>query len=336
MSGPGAGRAQTNRQSPTRRVARDAVWSGYLVGLVATIYTAGLPTSRAYQAVWILAGIAAFTIDRPWRNHLRILADWLPLLGALVLYDYTRGFADELGMPLRMTELAAVERGLFNGTIPTVWLQQRLAADGQPWWTPVTGAVYSTHFIVPWLLAAIFYVRSRPLWARYMRRILILSYLGLATYILLPAAPPWYASREGVITEGVDRIAGFGFGMIPIDTSTQWLEAQGNHVAALPSLHTAFALLVTVTLWPLLTNSWLRAVLAIFPLSMTFTLVYGGEHYMVDVLSGWAYAVLTIMLAVAWERRSRRASTVHNATGSDGALSVSEPTMHTVSPESPD
>nr|WP_245720090.1 phosphatase PAP2 family protein [Nocardia uniformis] len=271
----------------------------------------GFPTSRIYQAAWILVGIAAFTIDRPWREHLRILTDWLPLLAALVLYDYSRDFADTVGMPLRMEELAAVDSWMFNGTVPTVWLQQNLVANGeQPWWTVLTGIVYTSHFIVPWLVAAIFYVYSRPMWVKYMRRIILLSYLGLVTYVLLPAAPPWYASREGVIDEGIARIAGFGLGVVPAEVSAKFLETQGNYVAALPSLHTAFALLVTVTLWPLLTAWWMRTILAIYPLAMTFTLVFGGEHYVIDVLLGWAYVGLTIVLARAWENRKRSPTAV--------------------------
>ncbi len=206
-----------------------------------------------------------------------------------MIYDQTRGIADTLGMPVRVSELVAVERWLCGGTIPTVWLQQRLPADSA-WWTPLTGAVYTTHFIAPWLLAAVFYVRSRVLWSGFMRRVLLLSYLGLATFIVLPAAPPWYASREGFIEPGVDRIAGFGFGFVPIDTSTRWLESQSNPVAALPSLHAAFALLLVVTLWPLWTRWWIRLALATFPLAMAFTLIWGGEHYLTDILLAWIYA----------------------------------------------
>ncbi|MBF6175836.1 phosphatase PAP2 family protein [Nocardia blacklockiae] len=284
-------------------VLRNVVRYGYLVALVATIAAGGLPASRLYEAAWILAGIAAFTIDRPWRDHLRMLADWLPLIGALLVYDYTRDFADKLGMPLRMDELVAADRWMFHGTVPTVWLQEHLAADGQPWWTPLVGLVYTTHFIVPWLVAAIFYVYSRPLWTRYMRRVLLLSYLALVTYILVPAAPPWYASREGAIDAEVRRVSGFGLGVVSPDTSAEWLESHGNYVAALPSLHAGFALLVSVTLWPLARRWWLRVPLVAFPAAMAFTLVYGGEHYVFDILLGFAYVAVTVVLARLWERR---------------------------------
>ena len=35
---------------------------------------------------------------------------------------------------------------------------------------------------------------------------------------------------------------------------------------------------------------WLRAILVAYALGMACTLVYGGEHYVTDVLLGWVYA----------------------------------------------
>jgi membrane-associated phospholipid phosphatase len=34
-----------------------------------------------------------------------------------------------------------------------------------------------------------------------------------------------------------------------------------------------------------------RPVLAVYPLAMTFALVYTGEHYAVDCVLGWLYAL---------------------------------------------
>ena len=44
------------------------------------------------------------------------------------------------------------------------------------------------------------------------------------------------------------------------------------------------------------------AVLLAYPLAMTFTLVYTGEHYVIDVLVGWLYVALTF-LVVGWAER---------------------------------
>src|SRR4051812_1476219 len=83
-----------------RRLLRSGVWSAYLLALLVVTALFGPPTQRIYQALWIVAGIAAFAPDRPWREQVRILVDWVPLIAALVVYDHTRGIANTLGMPL--------------------------------------------------------------------------------------------------------------------------------------------------------------------------------------------------------------------------------------------
>jgi membrane-associated phospholipid phosphatase len=78
--------------------------------------------------------------------------------------------------------------------------------------------------------------------------------------------------------------------------------AYANNVAAVPSLHTAFALLVAVTLWPVAPRR-LRPLVAVYPLAMAFALVYTGEHYVFDVLLGWLYTVVAVLAGrrlLAW------------------------------------
>jgi membrane-associated phospholipid phosphatase len=69
--------------------------------------------------------------------------------------------------------------------------------------------------------------------------------------------------------------------------------------AALPSLHEAFATLVSVTLWPRVRNPFVRVLLVLYPLWMGFSLVLSGEHYVADLLLGVVYVVIVV---VAWDR----------------------------------
>ena len=74
----------------------------------------------------------------------------------------------------------------------------------------------------------------------------------------------------------------------------------------MPSLHAAYALLVTLYLWRLVPR-WARPLLALYPPAMVFALVYSGEHYVVDCLAGWVYASASFVAVNLWfERRSRR------------------------------
>ncbi len=62
-----------------------------------------------------------------------------------------------------------------------------------------------------------------------------------------------------------------------------------NFVAAVPSLHAGFATLVVITLWRSVPR-WVRPILALYPALMGLTLVATGEHYVIDILLGVAYA----------------------------------------------
>jgi membrane-associated phospholipid phosphatase len=68
-----------------------------------------------------------------------------------------------------------------------------------------------------------------------------------------------------------------------------------NQFAAFPSLHSAFPWLIT--LYAL--KGWKAKALPIliFPFGVWFSAVYLGEHYLVDVLGGVAYATLAFFFS---------------------------------------
>jgi membrane-associated phospholipid phosphatase len=83
-------------------------------------------------------------------------------------------------------------------------------------------------------------------------------------------------------------------------------QATVDLVAAIPSLHGGVTLLLVLFLWPRVRRRW-RPLLAIYPVLMAFSLVYTGEHYVVDVLVGWVLAVGVTVAAGRIERRIMRA-----------------------------
>jgi len=48
-----------------------------------------------------------------------------------------------------------------------------------------------------------------------------------------------------------------------------------------------------------------RPLLVAYPLVMAFTLVYTAEHYVVDVLLGWALAAVVLAVLHRYEARRR-------------------------------
>lgn len=270
----------------------------------------GVPTSDPLIAFgWLWLATIAWRSERPWREHLLFLRDWLPISLLLVVYNVSRGYADDLFDP-HVTELIHADEwmfgGLTGGEVPTVWLQQHLyQPDVVQWWEVVVSLIYVSHFLAVPTIGVILWVRQRDQWGRFMRRWFTLSVAGLITYFLYPAAPPWWASKFSFLPEHVERISTNGWNAIGLHSAGNTLNAlqveASNPVAAMPSLHTAYAMMAVAFFLPMVAKRWWPLMLA-YPLAMTFTLVYSGEHYVIDVLVGWAY-VAVVFLAVGFAER---------------------------------
>ncbi|MCW2700940.1 MAG: putative Phosphoesterase, PA-phosphatase related, partial [Blastococcus sp.] len=292
-------------------LARRVLWTGLVLCFVLTCLRNGLPTDRVVLLGWVLGGLAVHAAADGPRRVARLLADWLPLAALLLAYDASRGFADGLGAAVHVTGPAAVDRWLGGGSLPTVVLQHSWDAA---WWEGVAALVYGSHFVVTPLVLAILWVRDRARWARYARLVLALSAAGLMTYVLYPAAPPWLAARDGAI-EPVERLSGSGWAVLGLPRAGALLaESQGqvNQVAAVPSLHTAFAVLVCLVLVPIAARTWMRVGLVAYAVLMPLVLVWSGEHYVIDTLVGAGYAAAVVLgaaltrLGVAAARRRLR------------------------------
>lgn len=280
----------------------------------------GFPFDREQVIVWIVAFLIVGSYGSE-RGAGRAIRDWLPLAMFLVLYDLSRGIADDLGMPLQVTPQIRADEILFFGEIPTVWLQARVYDEGVVyWWESILSIIYVSHFIVPFAVAGVLWYRSRPAWLGYIRRFLTVSYAGVVTYVLIPAAPPWWASERGII-DPIETTAVRGWDVLGLGIAGSLLEkgkAGANEVAAVPSLHAAFAFLVTVFLWSRVRRRW-KVALAVYAVAMAFTLVVTGEHYVVDAILGWAYVLLA---HYGWSRWEARPSAEPNPDEAEADLAI--------------
>ena len=146
------------------------------------------------------------------------------------------------------------------------------------------------------------WVRERDAWLRWMRRYVAINFGALAVYIVYPMAPPWMASELGYIDAYLPRITSRGWADLGLGRFDLVLQGVGNPVAAMPSLHAGIAFLVAMYgIWRL--RSPLRWLLVLYPLAMSFALVYFAEHYVVDILAGVVLAALVMVGCGLWERR---------------------------------
>jgi hypothetical protein len=320
--------------SARRRTAGRVAVAVWAVGLVWFCLSQGFPFDRANQTLWILSGLVAASIGRPLGSVKRIFLDWVPFILVLYAYDYSRHLAVLLGRPVLETPQIAWDSTLFLGLQPVVWLQQHFYDKASThWYDAVAALIYVSHFVAVWAIAAVLYMRNRREWFQWARVLVVLSFAGLITFMIVPSAPPWYASDDGYLPP-IDRIATRGLDSLGIHWARQLIDggaAVSNDVAAIPSLHTGFAVLIAVWFYPRIPQRfrrWARPLLVAYPILMLLVLVYGGEHYVVDGLIGTVYVLAVVFGLRAFDRwRERRkaaraAADVAVAESSEGAAST--------------
>jgi membrane-associated phospholipid phosphatase len=193
------------------------------------------------------------------------------------------------------------ERWLSGGTLPTVWLQDHLWDAAHPHvYDDAVWAIYNTHFVGVLVVAAVLWRVSHERFLRFRAVIAALTLAACATFRARPTTPPSLAvPRAGA--GRVDRIIDVMWRHVSVQRGSPLFEhgtRWANQYAAWPSLHAAFPFVLLLFFWASAPVA-LRVVLVGYVVAMAFTLVYTGDHYVVDILGGWAYAGAAFALVEA-------------------------------------
>jgi hypothetical protein len=217
------------------------------------------------------------------------------------------------------------------------------------WYDVAVTLCYCSFFFLPYATAGVLWLRNRANFYRWSLRFVSLSFLGFAAFALFPAAPPWAAARcsaadvaahpsepacmwqsapgnvaavhGGILgpmtthlpgaNPWVERTSWSGFNELHLSVAGSLLkegQAVADPVAAVPSLHLGGTVLFVLFVWRRI-SKWWRPILVAYPLAMTFSLAYSGEHYVFDCVTGAAAAVLVTVASrwlERWWRRRRR------------------------------
>jgi hypothetical protein len=268
----------------------------YVTGIYAVLM-ALIPFFRgAFRVPWVVPLWAALYLVYRFRavpEKYKFLINGLFLAGCyLTLGEIASTFSGEYhGMDVHRLEVS------IFGVLPSRWLQSFLVRPGCPNWFDYPFAV--THslfflfpFITPWLV-----YRKKGL--RAMKRAVLgfglLTTAGYATYILWPLTPPWLLAVDGAIPP-LERCV---FAAIQ-RTMPAFLVSSASNTprAAMPSLHAGVTLLMAMFLTRELgfRRGW-WAVLILLVIS--FEIVYGAEHFIIDIAFGYLYAVVAFLAAFA-------------------------------------
>lgn len=204
-------------------------------------------------------------------------------------HDRSRALADGLGV-------AELERDLVHGLVEL--RLQDLARDSGALDTFVALTYWSSEFAVVALALLWVYLRRREAFPRFRNTLIVTNVIALIGFYAFPTAPPRRFPSLGFIdTVRSSSAPGHGHGLLPLPS---------NQYAAMPSLHSADALIVGVGLALLVRSRAMKAVWLLWPLAVWFSVLATGNHFWLDIVAGIAVAGIG-GLAVAALRTHRPA-----------------------------
>jgi hypothetical protein len=153
------------------------------------------------------------------------------------------------------------------------------------------------HFVITGVFFFWLYHRSRYGFRGFRDGFLAATAIAVVIHWIFPTAPPRLA--EDGISDTLLLLSG-------IDIGSPTSSALSNPVAAVPSLHAAYAVGVGIGLLRYARAPLTRAGGAIYPPLVVLTIVVTGNHFVLDAIAG--IAVLGLGFAVVrWLRRHDRA-----------------------------
>ena len=228
-----------------------------------------------------------------------------------IIFDYMKAFPNYWFNEVHIRSLYNAEARLFGiqtaeGLLtPNEYFQRHSTALADV----LAGSFYLCWIPVPLGFAAYLFFRNRRSFLYFSLTFLLTNLIGFVIYYLYPAAPPWYVQEYGF--DFMAGTPGNTAGLIRFDqffniTIFQSLYTKGSNVfAAMPSLHSAYPLLVLYHSWRN-NMGFMKMVFAIITGGIWFAAVYTSHHYILDVLAGIAVAGAGIVLFQTLLAKSKR------------------------------
>lgn len=148
-------------------------------------------------------------------------------------------------------------------------------------WLGVTANYYysTLHFVLTPAVLAWLYIRHQDRYVFYRRLILATTVLALVGFYLMPLAPP------RMLPGFVDTV---------LDWHTHGLYASGaspvgsvsNQYAAMPSLHTGWALWCAIAVASTVRRHWAKILIFCYPAATIVVILGTANHYLLDAVGG--------------------------------------------------
>jgi membrane-associated phospholipid phosphatase len=208
------------------------------------------------------------------------------LIAVLLAYEALQGTAGAMVKSGSVVSMAGADHALL-GTNFVLDVQNAF-------YSPATNAVavffYGMHVFLIMAALVLFWLKKRSVFHGYAYSLVLTSYLGLVTFVLMPTAPPYLAgTAQNLLSVGVKMYPG-GFQTL----QHILLAGESDAYAAFPSLHAAYATLFTIFMFRL-GRKWGVASLPILG-GVYFSIIYLGQHFLFDLIGGAAYSAAAVFV----------------------------------------
>ncbi|MGP8124412.1 MAG: phosphatase PAP2 family protein [Nitrososphaerales archaeon] len=218
------------------------------------------------------------------------------IVAVLLTYEALQGVTGILVKSGNVVSLAWVDQALVGSDF-TLDVQRAFLSPAA---TLVSTVFYGLHVFLIMIALVLFWFKNKTVYRGYTYSLVVTSYLALLTFVALPTAPPWLAGSA-------QNLLGAGYKELPSflqEVQRVLLSGESDMVAAFPSLHAAYATLFSIFMFKL----GRKYGLASLPIAagVYFSIIYLGQHYLVDLLGGIAYAgISTYAVEKVLTRRQR-------------------------------
>ena len=164
----------------------------------------------------------------------------------------------------------------------------------------LSGLFYINWMPVPIGFGVYLYYSNKELFLKYSLAFLFVNLVGFTIYYIYPAAPPWYVQNYGFDLHigvqgnrgGLERFDN----LIGIPIFEGIYNKNANVLAAMPSLHSAYPVVVLFYAFKKKIKLLTKVFFIIFLFGIWFSAVYSSHHYIIDVIAGVIIAIFTLFI----------------------------------------
>jgi len=157
----------------------------------------------------------------------------------------------------------------------------------------------NAHFVVTLGLLGYLWFSRADLYRPLRNSLVLVNVIGFVVFWRFPVAPP--RMLDG-FTDVVASTHAFG------SWHTGPLASQANQLAAMPSLHMAWAAWCGLALWRISARRWVRALALLYPCLTALAVLATGNHFVLDIFGGLLALALSVWLVGSPERLGGRLS----------------------------